>query len=139
MPSFDFDTSLSKLAFLIKQLTLDSSSFLTSFIWPSEATSSDNIKTFNVCEGQQLFVFHHSVQRNSTDLRSSTCDGFFFLQNLQCLEGWNSAFEEDMPMGASDRTHASENERSQTCIQVTMLPLANCAISLREKYENVSG
>ena len=42
-------------------------------------------------------------------------------------------------MGASGRTHASENERSQTCIQVTMLPLANCAISLREKYENVSG
>ena len=33
-----------------------------------------------------------------------------------------------MPTG----THASENERSQTCIQVTMLPLANCAISLRD-------
>ena len=52
----------------------------------------------------------------------------FFLQNLQCLEGWNSAFEEDMPGG----THASENERSQTCIQVTMLPLANpCARNTR--------
>ena len=97
MQSFDFDTSLSKVAFL-KQLTLDSSSFLTSFIWPSEATTSDKIKTFTVCEGHQLFVFHHSVQRNSTDLRSSTCDGFF-LQNLQCLEGWNSAFEDDMRHG----------------------------------------
>ena len=98
-----------------------------------------NKLTFTVCEGHQsVFVFHYSVQRNSRDLRSSTCDGFF-LQNLQCLEGWNSAFEEDMPMGASDRTHASENERSQTCIQVKMLLLANCAISSREKYENVSG
>ena len=77
MPSFDFDKSLSKVAFLVKQRTLDSSSFLTSFIWPSEATTSDKIKTFTVCEGHQLFVFHHSVQRNSTDLRSSTCDGVF--------------------------------------------------------------
>ena len=71
MPSFDFDTSLSKVAFLSK------AAVLTSFLWPSEATTSDKIKTFTVCEGHQLFVFHHSVQRNSRDLRSSKCDGFF--------------------------------------------------------------
>ena len=69
-------------------------------------------ETSTVREGHQLFVFHHTVQRNSKDLHSTKCD-VFFLQNLQCLEGWNSAFEEDMPhMEASDQTHASENKRS---------------------------
>ena len=56
-------------------------------------------------EGHRLFVFHHTVQRNSRDLCSTTCD---FLQNLQCLKRWNSAFEEDMPWKP-----AIKNERSQ--------------------------
>ena len=110
MQSFDFDTSLSKVAFL-KQLTLDSSSFLTSFIWPSEATTSDKIKTFTVCEGHQLFVFHHSVQRNSTDLRSSTCDGFFFYKICSVLKGGIQHLKttcqwEHMRMKTSDRKYA---------------------------------
>lgn len=50
---------------------LNSSSFLTSS-WPSEVTASD--KTFAVREGYRLFVFHHTVQRNFGELRSTTCE-----------------------------------------------------------------
>ena len=125
MPLFNFDKSLSKVAFLVKQRTLDSSSFLMSFIWPSEATTSDNIKTFTVCEGHQLFV-HHSVQRNSTDLRSSKCDGVFYkicsvlkgeIQHLKKTCQW-----EHMRVKTSDRKHAF---RSLCChSRIALFPCA---------------
>ena len=43
----------------------------------------------------------------------------FFLQNLQCLEGWNSAFEEDMPWKP-----AIEHERKQAIANMQSVHVA---------------
>ena len=85
MPSFDFDKSLSKVAFLVKQRTLDSSSFLTSFIWPSEATTSDKIKTSLSVKATNCLFFttlYKETRRTFVPLHVTV-----FLQNVQCLEG----------------------------------------------------
>ena len=88
----------------VKQLMLEGRSSFTS-LWPSEVTTSAKIKlSVPVYTTNCLFPTALNKETRGT---FAPLHVMFFLQNLQCPEGWNSTFDdaalEEMPSKACDR------------------------------------
>lgn len=82
----------------VKQLTLESCSSFTS-LWPSEVTTSAKIKlSVPVYTTNCLFPTALNKETRGT---FAPLHVMFFLQNLQCLEGWNSFCSYEMASPSS--------------------------------------